>query len=153
MPHALVVVWLHIIFSTKLRRPLIRAEFEARLHAHIREHLETGLGVRVKRINGMSDHIHLLVRIHSGLAIKDLVQNIKGESSHWVNQNDLSPVPFSWQKGYAVFSVYPQDIDIVEAYIAGQKEHHRERSYVEECRKICASIGERFDDETDESVS
>jgi len=46
-----------------------------------------------------------------------------------------------------------QDIDIVEGYIAGQKEHHRERSYVEECRKICASIGERFDDETDGSVT
>lgn len=55
----------------------------------------------------------------------------------------------------SAYDVIPlqQDIDIVEGYIAGQKEHHRERSYVEECRKICASIGERFDDETDESVS
>ena len=86
----------------------------------------------VKIINGFQDHLHILFLLNPNHSIKDVVHNIKGESSHWVNQNNFLKNKFAWQIGYGAFSVSESNVEKVVKYIRNQKVHHRTKSYAEE---------------------
>ena len=132
MAHSLVKVWIHAIFATKDRTSLIKDTFEAQLHTHIKEKLERELDCKVRIINGTEDHIHVLFLLSPNSTLKDIFQNIKGESSHWINQSDFMNYKFAWQTGYGAFSVSESMLKRVEKYIANQKEHHKKMTYQEE---------------------
>lgn len=104
MPHSFYKVWLHVIFSTKNRQPLIFADLEKQLYDFITFGLKE-LGCPVSLINGMPDHIHLLFLQNPDKSIAGTIKQIKGFSSHWINQERFVSVPFAWQTGYAAFSV------------------------------------------------
>jgi REP element-mobilizing transposase RayT len=132
MSHSLLKIWIHGIFGTKDRTSLIKNTFEAQLHTHIKEKLENTLDCKVRIINGTEDHIHILFLLSPNYTLKEIFQNVKGESSHWVNQSDFINNKFAWQTGYGAFSVSESLIKEVEQYITNQKEHHKKMTYTEE---------------------
>ncbi len=132
MSHSLTKIWIHGIFSTKDKQPLIRPKIEAKLHLHLKAHLETDLSCRVRVINGTENHIHLLFLLDQSHSIQEIFKNLKGESSHWINQQDLLTKKFAWQVGYSAFSVSESMVENVEKYIKNQKFHHKKMSFSEE---------------------
>ena len=83
-------------------------------------------------INGVEDHLHCLIKLPPLISLSKLVNDIKGESSHWVNKNNFLDIPFGWQDGYGAFSVSPQNIDFVRNYIKNQEEHHKDKNFDDE---------------------
>ena len=76
--------------------------------------------------------MHTLIDLPTNLTIEQIVQLLKGSSSHWINENKLLRGRFAWGRGYGAFSVSHSDVDRVAKYIVGQEEHHRKRSFAEE---------------------
>lgn len=136
-----------MVFSTKNREPLVKTDFEAKLYQFLRKELN-GLGCPPSVINGMPDHVHLLFRLNPQKSIADVVKQIKGASSHWVNQNnEKCSSKFAWQTGYAVFSVSESQLAKIEAYINNQKEHHAKYSFMEEYKGFLKAHGFEWVDE------
>ena len=88
-----------------------------------------------------ADHVHALVDLPTNLAIEDVAQLLKGASSHWINSNDLVDGKFAWGRGYGAFSVSESKLGDVTAYIAGQAEHHRVRTFCEEIKELVERHG------------
>ncbi len=132
MSHSLLKIWIHGVFSTKDRTALITPAFEKELYNHIKQKLENDLDCIVRIINGMSNHIHILFLLSPKFSIGDIFKNVKGESSHWINQSSFTKYKFAWQTGYGAFSVSESMVKEVEKYIANQKEHHRKMTYEQE---------------------
>jgi REP element-mobilizing transposase RayT len=146
-----VKIWIHSIFGTKDCEPLIHPSIEAKVYAHIANHLEKDFNCPVRIINGMPEHVHVLFLLNPNFAIKDILKNAKGESSHWINQENLIKSKFSWQTGYGAFSVSESNVEKVEQYIRNQKEHHRQKTFMEEYNEFMEKHGLLFI-KTDESV-
>lgn len=153
MSHTYPRIWIHTVFGTKLRKPLIQPTFEQSLYEHIKNHFEVDFHCLVRIINGCPDHVHILFLLSPNYALKDILQNIKGESSHWVNEQDFMTTKFAWQIGYGAFSVSESNVEIVRRYIANQKVHHKQTSYVDEVRELLKEHGLSFGEETVETVS
>ena len=152
MSHSLTKIWIHTVFGTKNREPMIHQSFENKLYQHIREHLEKDFECSVRAVNGMSDHIHILFLLNPNYAIKDILKNIKGESSHWVNQENLTKGKFVWQTGYGAFSVSESNLDKVCQYILNQKVHHKKKTFTEEYEEFMKKHGLLLLNQTDKSV-
>jgi len=120
MSHSLTKIWIHLVFGTKEREPLINESFEKKLFEHIKQIIENDFKSLVTAINGTSDHIHIL-----------LLQN----------QNEFTNLKFAWQTGYGAFSVSESMIEDVKKYILNQKEHHRKISFAEEYKKFEGKYG------------
>ncbi|MFZ0307711.1 MAG: IS200/IS605 family transposase [Candidatus Sulfotelmatobacter sp.] len=122
-------VVVHLIFSTKLRQPLIGPDIRSDLFAYlggiVRELQGTAL-----IINGTCDHVHMLIRIRPANSIAEIARIVKTNSSGWIRKK--GPKEFAWQAGYGVFSVSESNVPAVTKYIATQEEHHRKRSFQEE---------------------
>jgi REP element-mobilizing transposase RayT len=132
MSHSITKIWIHGVFSTKDRKPIITPGFEDKLHAHIKDTLTNQFNCTVRVINGACDHIHILFLLDNMYSIQEIFHQVKGESSHWVNQNNFIPGKFAWQIGYGAFSISESLLDIVEKYIRCQKEHHCKKSFADE---------------------
>jgi len=96
---------------------------EEKIFQYIREQLQD-MGCQVSIINGMPDHIHCLFLLSREISIAEAIKQIKGSSSHFINQIQLFPQKFTWQSGYGVFSVSESALPIVHAYIKNQKIRH-----------------------------
>ncbi len=136
MSHSLTKIWIHLIFGTKNRFPMIGASFEKKLYSQIKNLLEKDFESEVEIINGTADHIHILLLQNQDHSIAELTKNIKGNSSHWINQNNFIKGKFAWQIGYGAFSVSESMVGKVRNYIENQKEHHRKISFAEEYRRF-----------------
>ena len=145
MSHSLNKIWIHGVFSVKGREKLINSNFEQELYNHIKDRLEKDFDCKVKIINGIEDHIHLLFLLSLNFCIKDIFKNIKGESSHWINQSGFLTRKFSWQVGYGAFSVSESKVGEVEKYIRNQKEHHKKISHLEEVELFVRKYGVKFE--------
>ena len=152
MSHSLTKIWIHTTFSTKGRTTSIQPAFEMELLQHIKEHLEQDFDCPVRAINRTTDHIHILFLLNPNHAVKDILKNVKGESSHWVNQGDFSKFKFAWQTGYAAFSVSEFGVPTVAEYIRNQKEHHRRKTFAEEYEELVRKHGLTWEPETVETV-
>lgn len=131
MSHSFNKIWIHAIWATKERMPLIQPSVEKQIHQFIAEQLrEQGCPVRI--INGMPDHIHCLFLLSPKQSIADVIKQIKGSSSHFINQNNLIAEKFAWQTGYAAFSVSESVVDKVFQYIKNQKQHHAKKAFQQE---------------------
>jgi REP element-mobilizing transposase RayT len=105
MSHSFTNIWIHLIFSTKDKLPFIEETFEQRLYNHIKTKLINEYESYVEEINGTNNHFHILFKQSPNFALKDIVKNVKGESSHWVNGNISFKDKFAWQTGYSSFSI------------------------------------------------
>lgn len=141
MAHSLLKIWIHGVFSTKNRIALIAPTFENELYNHIKQKFENDLDCIVRIINGVSNHIHVLFLLSPKFSVGDIFKNVKGESSHWVNQSSFTKYKFAWQTGYGAFSVSESMVKEVEKYIANQKEHHKKITYEEEVNLFIKKYG------------
>jgi putative transposase len=141
MSHSLTKIWIHLIFGTKERFPHINQSFEKQLYDHIRNLLEKDFDCIVDIINGTADHIQISFLQNQNYSLADIVKNIKGNSSHWINQSKFLRAKFSWQTGYGAFSVSESMINEVRVYIANQKEHHKKISFEEEYKRFADKYG------------
>jgi REP element-mobilizing transposase RayT len=121
----------HMIFGTKQRRPMIQPWLQARLHTYMGGIIREIGGIAL-RINGATDHVHLLVKVPAVCSVADLARVVKTNSSKWVHEQWQEHGDFAWQSGYAAFSVSASNVAAVTEYIAGQEEHHRKREFREE---------------------
>jgi REP element-mobilizing transposase RayT len=120
----------HLIFSTKDRRPLIGADLMPRLREYIGGIIR-GLGGRMLIANGAPDHIHIATSLDQKTALMEVLKQVKAGSSEWVHQ-EIRQADFAWQDGYSAFTVSHSAMPQVVAYIQGQAEHHKKRSFQEE---------------------
>ena len=124
MSHSFTKIWIHAVFSTKDRSPLILERFEKELHAHIKQSLIKKFEIEVRAINGMQEHVHIVFRLNPNFSLIDIMK--------WVNSNDFTNFKFAWQTGYSAFSVSESMLDAVIKYVNNQKEHHKKVSFKEE---------------------
>jgi REP element-mobilizing transposase RayT len=146
MPQSLAKVLLHIVFSTKNRYPFLGDK-------NIRDEMHAYLGGACKaldcpalKVGGVSDHVHILCALSRSLTIAKLVGEIKRESSKWVKTKGRMLGKFAWQNGYGAFSVGQTEVERVRAYIAGQQEHHKLRTFQDEYRAFLRENGVEYDE-------
>jgi REP element-mobilizing transposase RayT len=120
----------HIIFSTKERVSSIRPEFQSDLHAYLGGIIRNLEG-QALRVNGMPDHVHLLVWLPPTVAIAEALRVLKANSSRWVHDSP-GRSSFAWQAGYGAFSVSQSNVSGVVRYLQEQERHHRRMSFQEE---------------------
>jgi putative transposase len=128
MAHSFVKIAIHAVFSTKNREHIITQDIKKRIYQIIVDELQY-LNCPVIAINGMPDHIHILFLLNAQKSIADVIKQIKGASSHKINQNSITPVKFAWQIGYGAFSVSENGIEKTKTYLANQETHHQNLSY------------------------
>lgn len=87
-------------------------------------------------VNGYSDHCHCLISLGSGQNMEKIVQLLKGESSFWINKNQLTREKFSWQDEYFAVSVSESKVETVREYIKNQEKHHQRKSFREEYQEF-----------------
>ena len=145
MPQSLAAVYVHVVFSTKNREPLIDPELATRLFPYIGGVLRGSKNVLLAS-GGMPDHVHLLISIGREQSISEMIGSLKSASSRWVHDTFPSRGAFAWQSGYGAFSVSPSQVDAVLRYVEGQEEHHRIRSFQEEYRDFLDKYGVEFDE-------
>jgi REP element-mobilizing transposase RayT len=131
MPHSFNKIWIHAIWATKDRKPLIHLSIEQKIHQFLSEQLRTQ-GCPVRIINGMPDHVHCLFLLNPQNSTAGVIKQIKGSSSHFINQNNLIPEKFAWQTGYAAYSVSESVVEKVYQYIKNQKQHHQKKTFQKE---------------------
>ncbi len=126
--HAL---WVHFIWGTKYRQPLILPEWKFKLYDQFRN-ISNDKGYYLDYINGVEDHVHLLMGLKSTHTVATMAKDLKGISQTWVRINDLSHEYFQWQDGYAAISVSPKQVPSVRRYIKNQEQHHKKNTFEEE---------------------
>ena len=131
MPHSFNKIWIHAIWSTKDRHPFFHSNIEHKIYHFISEQFREQ-GCLVSIINGMPDHVHCLFLLSPQKSIAEVIKQIKGSSSHYINQNNLIVDKFSWQTGYAAYSVSESVVDKVHNYIHIQKQHHAKKTFQQE---------------------
>lgn len=133
----------HLVFSTKDREPLIRADMKDELHAYLGG-LTRELEGKAYGINGTSDHVHMLVNLPAKVSISDATRFIKANSSGWAR--DKWKRLFSWQLGYAAFSVSKSNVPQVLRYITNQETHHNKVAFKQEFLDLLDKHGIAYDE-------
>ncbi|HEV8052223.1 MAG TPA: IS200/IS605 family transposase [Parachlamydiaceae bacterium] len=131
MAQSLADIAIHIVFSTKDRKPLIDAVIEQELHAYICG-ICRNLDCPVIKINGIEDHVHVLLSLSRTIAVSKLIAEIKSNTTRLIKTKGPQHCEFAWQGGYGAFAVSRSQIDGVIKYIEGQKEHHKTQNFKEE---------------------
>jgi putative transposase len=124
-------IYIQVVFAVKGRNSLIAQSWEEELYKYITG-IITNKGQKLIAINGMPDHIHILIGMKPSCCLSDLVREIKKSSNAFINEKKFSKFKFEWQKGYGAFSYSHSVLDNVIKYIQNQKEHHKNKSFREE---------------------
>jgi putative transposase len=144
---AFVKVYIHFVWSTKDRAQYLQTqEIREKVWKHFRENAKNK-GIFIDFINGYAEHCHCLISLGIDQTIEKVMQLIKGESSFWINKQNLIEGRFEWQDEYFAVSVSESMIDNVRDYIKNQEEHHRIKSFQEEYDEMIKKFGfQRFED-------
>jgi len=135
MPQSLSAVYIHLVFSTKQRRPFFRdPDLRLALHRQLGR-ISKELGCAPIVTGGVEDHIHQLARFGRTITQAEWVKELKRVSNLWLKEK-YTLREFEWQGGYADFSVSQSDLDRVKEYIAKQEEHHRKVTFQDELRSL-----------------
>lgn len=145
MGQSLVKNYVHIVFSTKYRQPLIVPSIEGDLHGYL-VGICRNLECHPIRVGGYVDHIHVLCMLSKKIPLAKLVEELKGNSSKWIKTRGEMFKDFYWQNGYGAFSVRSAEVDIVKAYIERQHEHHGEKTFQDEYRAFLKEHKAEYDE-------
>ena len=149
MAQSLSQLWVHIIFSTKNRYPLLEdINIQKRMHEYIAG-ICFNLNCIPDTIGGVADHVHLLVVLSKTITLSDFIEEIKKSSSMWIKQlpeKNTSIEKFYWQRGYGAFSVSQSNISHVRRYIQNQHDHHKTITFEDELRKFLTRHKMVFDE-------
>jgi REP element-mobilizing transposase RayT len=128
-------IWLHLVWSTKDRNPLLQKRIRHTVFNTIRKCGED-INIAIDHINGVDDHIHVLASVLPTHAASTVVKHLKGPSSKWINDQQLCDEYFEWQVGFSAFSVSPTQLDKVRAYIRNQEQHHAKTTFADEMKEL-----------------
>ncbi len=138
-------IYIQTIFAVRGRDSLIKPEWEDRLFKYI-----TGIVQRKEQkmlaINGIHNHIHLLIGMKPSCCLSDLIREVKKSSNEFINENKFTKLRFGWQEGFRAFSYSHSQLDDVIAYIMNQKEHHRKKTFKEEYIDFLKKFRVEFDE-------
>ena len=137
---AFVKVWIHAVWGTKNREPVLEKGILESVCDHIKENGKLK-GIFIECVNGYSDHLHCLMLLNADTSISKQMQLIKGESSFWINKNKIIKGKFEWADEYFASSVSEDKLDIARAYIQNQQEHHKKVTFKDEYEKFLKHFG------------
>lgn len=123
MAQSLSKFYVHIVFSTKYRNNTTDPRIETELYKVMAGKIKTLNGMSIL-INGTSNHIHILTLFPGTISMSNFIREIKTGSTKWIRKKDYRYREFSWQNGYAAFSVGESGVKILKTYIERQKQHH-----------------------------
>jgi len=129
MNHSYHILYVHVVIPTKYRFPYLDETWSQRCYQFMMEILLEE-GIIVIEINGLEDHVHLLLRLKADVNLSKLIGSLKGSTSFQLNKERAHPVKFRWARGYFVRSVAPQEVGVIRRYIRNQK-FRRERKFKE----------------------
>jgi putative transposase len=135
MGQSLSKLYIHLIFSTRGREPLLLGALRSRMHAYFAGVLNNHDCPAI-RVGGTADHVHALFRLSKSRALAEVVEEVKTSSSRWIKTQARELGGFHWQNGYGGFSVSPDELTEVAKYIDQQERHHRSLSFQEEYRRF-----------------
>ena len=124
MANTYTQIHLQVVFAVKYRQALIDREWAPELHRYITGIVQNHQH-KMLQINGMPDHVHLLIGLRPSQSLSELMKAVKGDSSAWINENGLTKKRFAWQAGYGAFSYSKSQLRGVIQYIRNQEQHHR----------------------------
>jgi len=146
MGQSLVKNYIHIVFSTKYRQPLIQPAIESELYSYLGG-ICNMLECHVIKVGGYTDHIHILCMLSKKVTLMKLLEELKSHSSKWIKTKGEAYTNFYWQNGYGVFSVNPAEVEIVIQYITNQKEHHRKKAFQTEYKDFLEKYEVTYDEQ------
>lgn len=138
MGHTYALNYMHCVFSTKERQPLIAGELRRGLYGYL-DGIAKGEGFDLIEAGGTIDHVHVLIQLPAAYRLADAMQKLKGGSSKWMGSQ------FAWQQGYGAFSVSPSKLTVVTEYIRNQEVHHRRRDFEAEFLALLRQCGVEYD--------
>lgn len=145
MANTYTQIYIHYIFAVQNRLCIINNSWQEDLHKYISGIIELQ-DHKLMIINGVEDHVHLLISMNPMQAPSDLMFNIKRSSSLWINEKKLVSGRFSWQEGFGAFSIAKSQLSVVTNYIKNQKEHHKKRTFFEEYQEILTENNIEFNE-------
>lgn len=147
MANTYTQIHIHFVFAVKFRQALIDKEWKDELYKYIAGIIKNN-GHKLLAINGISDHVHILIGVRPSQSVSDLMKNIKQDSSKWINVNKMSKSYFQWQEGFGAFSYSKSQLAVVVNYIQNQEIHHQKKTlraeYIDFLKKFEVDYDEKF---------
>ncbi len=145
MANTYTQIYIQVVFAVQGRQNLIQPECKDELYKYIagiiRYHEQ-----KLLVINGVADHVHLLLGLKPNLALSDLVREIKANSSKFINEKGWIKGRFNWQEGFSAFSYGHSQLDSIISYIQNQEKHHQEKSFKDEYLSLLRKFDVAFQD-------
>ena len=145
MANTYTQIHLQFVFAVKYRNGLIHESFKEELYQYISGIIKAN-NHKLLAINGMPDHLHIFIGMRPSQSISDLLQDIKGSSSKWINEKKFLKVKFEWQEGYGAFSYSKSHVNNVISYIQNQENHHKKETFREEYLKFLKVFEIEYDE-------
>jgi REP element-mobilizing transposase RayT len=145
MANTYTQIYIHGVFCVQDRYCLISKIWKDELFKYITGIIQNN-GHKLIAINGMADHLHIFIGMKPTQSLSDLMQDIKGDSSKWINGKGFLSGRFSWQEGFGAFSYSSSQIDNVVKYINNQEVHHKSKAFIDEYKDILKKFNINFDD-------
>ncbi len=146
MANTYTQIHLQFVFAVKYRAYTIAPRWKDELYKYITGIVQNHRH-KLLAINGMPDHVHILTGMRPNQSVSDLMRDVKGDSSKWINERNFAPGRFEWQEGYGAFSYSKSQLPDVIAYIRNQEEHHRHKTFLEEYRQFLTLFQVDFDEQ------
>jgi len=145
MANTYTQIHIHMVFAVQNHECIIKKSWKDELFKYMTGIIQNH-NHKVLALNGMPDHVHILIGMRPTQSLSELMQDIKGDSSKWINQKGFVRGKFSWQEGYGAFSYSKSHVDKAIDYIKAQEKHHQKKSFMEEYREFL----EKFEVDYDE---
>ena len=145
MPNTYSQIHIHAVFTVQNRESLISNDWKIELYKYITGIIQNQQH-KLLAINGMPDHIHILFGMRPNQSLSDLMQDVKGSSSKWINEKGFVKGKFSWQEGYGAFSYSKSQLNQVVDYINKQEEHHKQKTFLEEYKDFLDAFKIEYDE-------
>jgi len=144
MANTYTQIHIQVVFTVQNRESIIYDKWKDELYKYICGIIQNNHH-KLLSINGMPDHIHILFGLHPTQSLSELVQDIKGSSSKWINERKFVKGRFSWQEGYGAFSYSKSEIPKISAYIDNQKAHHNRKTFSQEYIEMLNEFDVEYD--------
>lgn len=145
MGQSLNKIYVHLVFSTKLRKPLIADPIKEELFSYLGG-ICKNLECSPIQVGGHQDHVHILCLLSKKITLMKLVEEVKSHSSKWIKTKGSEFGDFYWQNGYGAFSVNPTELEVVRNYIINQEEHHTRKTFQEEFLAFLKKYNVEYDE-------
>lgn len=139
-------MYVQVVIVVKYRETLIQKTWKEELYKYITG-IVTNKGQKMLRINGVENHIHMLLNIQPNIALSDLMRDVKANSTKWINEQGFCKHSFRWQEGFGAFTYSISQIDNVIKYIDNQEERHKTKTFKNEYLSLLKNFDIEYKEE------